>query len=66
MTLGVEPVHLDHVIPRSYVQHDEIWNIVLAHASCNLRSPFYHKVVIGASNPLWTWPVYTIPLVPRE
>jgi hypothetical protein len=28
--------------------------------------PFYHKVVIGASNPLWTWPVYTIPLVPRE
>lgn len=32
-----ESVHVDHVIPRAFIQHDEIWNLVLAHASCNLK-----------------------------
>jgi hypothetical protein len=27
--------HVDHVIPRQFVQHDEPWNLVLAHALCN-------------------------------
>lgn len=27
--------HVDHVIPRQLVQHDEPWNLVLAHALCN-------------------------------
>lgn len=29
-------VHVDHVIPRTFVHHDEIWNLVLAHDACNL------------------------------
>lgn len=31
-----EPIHVDHVIPRTTVQSDEIWNLVLSHADCNL------------------------------
>jgi hypothetical protein len=27
--------HVDHVLPRQVVQHDLIWNLVLAHAHCN-------------------------------
>jgi len=30
-----EPIHVDHVIPRTVVQHDEMWNLVLAHELCN-------------------------------
>ncbi len=29
-------IHVDHVIPRTFLQHDDIWNLVLAHDSCNL------------------------------
>ena len=29
-------VHVDHVLPRQVVNHDEIWNLVLAHRDCNL------------------------------
>lgn len=28
-------VHVDHVLPRQVVLHDEIWNLVLAHGFCN-------------------------------
>lgn len=28
-------VHVDHVIPRQFVYHDEVWNLVLAHEFCN-------------------------------
>jgi len=34
--LGREPIHVDHVIPRTFLRHDEIWNLVLAHSACNL------------------------------
>jgi hypothetical protein len=34
--LGDGPIHVDHVIPRAFLRHDEIWNLVLAHAACNL------------------------------
>jgi 5-methylcytosine-specific restriction endonuclease McrA len=27
--------HVDHVIPRQFVQHDAVWNLVLAHGFCN-------------------------------
>lgn len=27
--------HVDHVLPRQVVQHDHIWNLVLAHEYCN-------------------------------
>ena len=30
-------VHVDHVLPRQVIQHDEIWNLVLAHEFCNLQ-----------------------------
>ncbi|SVA99481.1 uncharacterized protein METZ01_LOCUS152335 [marine metagenome] len=28
-------IHVDHVIPRQFIQHDEIWNLVLSHSLCN-------------------------------
>jgi len=28
-------IEVDHVIPRQLVQHDQIWNLVLAHGFCN-------------------------------
>jgi 5-methylcytosine-specific restriction endonuclease McrA len=34
--LDGEAIHVDHVIPRTFLQHDEIWNLVLAHEVCNL------------------------------
>lgn len=32
-----EDIDVDHVLPRQVLQHDEIWNLVLAHRACNLR-----------------------------
>lgn len=29
------PIHVDHVIPYQAIQHNEIWNLVLTHESCN-------------------------------
>lgn len=29
------PIHVDHVIPYQAIQHNEIWNLVLAHEFCN-------------------------------
>ena len=31
-----DTIHVDHVLPRQVVNHDEIWNLVLSHADCNL------------------------------
>lgn len=28
-------IHVDHVLPRQVLQHDEIWNLVLSHSFCN-------------------------------
>ena len=30
-------IHVDHVLPRQVVQHDDLWNLVLAHRLCNER-----------------------------
>lgn len=30
-----DDIHVDHVIPRQFIQHDEVWNLVLAHGFCN-------------------------------
>ena len=30
-------IHVDHVLPRTIVRHDELWNLVLAHGICNER-----------------------------
>lgn len=29
-------IHVDHVLPRQVINHDEIWNLVLSHSTCNL------------------------------
>ncbi|MBN8446650.1 MAG: HNH endonuclease [Gammaproteobacteria bacterium] len=29
-------IHVDHVLPRQVLNHDDIWNLVLAHGDCNL------------------------------
>ena len=29
--------HVDHVIPRVAIQHDLVWNLVLAHGFCNMQ-----------------------------
>jgi 5-methylcytosine-specific restriction endonuclease McrA len=28
-------IHVDHVLPRQVVNHDQLWNLVLAHSHCN-------------------------------
>lgn len=33
--LTKEDIHVDHVLPRQVVKHDEIWNLVLTHSYCN-------------------------------
>ena len=30
------PIHVDHVLPRSVMNHDQIWNLVLTHSYCNM------------------------------
>jgi hypothetical protein len=30
-------IDVDHVLPRQVLQHDEIWNLVLAHRACNMQ-----------------------------
>ncbi|MDM9630221.1 HNH endonuclease [Robiginitalea aurantiaca] len=30
-------IHVDHVLPRQFIQHDEVWNLVLSHSLCNLN-----------------------------
>lgn len=35
--LAGELIHVDQVIPRTFLNHDEIWNLVLAQSSCNLE-----------------------------
>ncbi|MCL0043189.1 HNH endonuclease [Dehalococcoidia bacterium] len=30
-------IHVDHVLPRQVVNHDEIWNLVLSHDFCNTQ-----------------------------
>lgn len=29
-------IHVDHVLPRQVMNHDEVWNLVLVHSDCNL------------------------------
>lgn len=36
-SLNLDHIHVDHVLPRQVVCHDEIWNLVLSHSLCNLN-----------------------------
>ncbi len=31
-----DDIHVDHVLPRQIVNHDEVWNLVLSHGFCNM------------------------------
>jgi len=31
-----DDIHVDHVLPRQVLNHDEIWNLVLSHSHCNM------------------------------
>jgi hypothetical protein len=49
--------HVDHLLPRQVVNHDEIWNLVLAHADCNMSksdklvgSHFIEKLIARNEN----------------
>jgi hypothetical protein len=33
--IGEHDVEVDHVLPRQVIQHDQIWNLALAHSLCN-------------------------------
>ena len=33
----IDTPHVDHVLPRQVISHDQIWNLVLAHEHCNLQ-----------------------------
>ena len=35
--IGAGDGHVDHVIPRQLLMHDEPWNLVLAHGFCNAQ-----------------------------
>jgi hypothetical protein len=32
-----DDIHVDHVLPRQVINHDEVWNLVLSHEHCNLQ-----------------------------
>jgi len=36
-----QDIHVDHVLPRQVLHHDEIWNLVLSHSECNLQKSDY-------------------------
>lgn len=41
-----DDIHVDHVIPRQFIQHDEVWNLVLAHGFCNeQKSDFLPSII---------------------
>ena len=47
-----DSIEVDHVIPRTAIEHDEIWNLVLAHEDCNRwkldhlpPKPFVEKLI---------------------
>nr|WP_255537884.1 HNH endonuclease [Motiliproteus sp. SC1-56] len=34
-------IHVDHLLPRQVISHDEVWNLVLSHGDCNLQKGDY-------------------------
>jgi len=48
-----DDVHVDHVIPRQFLNRDDIWNLALAHGFCNEQksdllpdAPFVEKLIV--------------------
>jgi len=40
-SLSISPNHVDHVLPFMALGHNELWNLVVAHETCNLRKKAY-------------------------
>ncbi|MDR6123484.1 CRISPR/Cas system Type II protein with McrA/HNH and RuvC-like nuclease domain [Bacillus sp. SLBN-46] len=55
-TIKKETLHVDHFIPWSYVQADQLWNLVIACSSCNLSKSdkladkFFLETIIERNN----------------
>jgi len=62
--INAKDIHVDHVLPRQFIQHDEIWNLVLSHGICNLDKSdslvgkhylqkllFRNENIIGSNHP---------------
>ncbi len=62
--MSIGSIHVDHVLPRQVICHDEVWNLVLAHSFCNeskldkLIAPYYldklvarNENIIGSNHP---------------
>ena len=52
-----DDIHVDHLLPRSILNHDEIWNLVLCHSHCNLKKSnylvgkhYFEKLIIRNEN----------------
>lgn len=51
-------IHVDHVIPRTYIAHDKPWNLVLSHEFCNesksdyLPSEYYIQKLVDRNERL--------------
>lgn len=50
-------VHVDHVLPRQFIQNDEIWNLVLSHSICNMHKNdalvgphYFEKLIVRNEN----------------
>ena len=39
--MDADDIHVDHVLPRQVINHDEAWNLVLSHSFCNLQKSDY-------------------------
>lgn len=43
-SIEIDDIHVDHVVPRQFVYHDEVWNLVLAHSFCNQQKAIHYRV----------------------
>lgn len=50
-------IHVDHVLPRQVIHHDDMWNLVLAHSECNMLKAdrlvgphFIEKLIVRNEN----------------
>lgn len=56
--LDEDCIHVDHVIPRAFLYHDEPWNLVLSHGNCSeqksdfLPSRYYIKKLVDRNERL--------------
>lgn len=56
--LNDDCIHVDYVIPRAFLYHEELWNLILSHDNCNeqksdsLHSRYYIKKLVDRNERL--------------